>query len=297
MPRRLHMQKPTTKSNYEEYFPIFVPSSSGNGQDILYWDIFARAVWFSRWLFLFAKIFNVRRVVFLPIELIKAADNEYWLRSLAYYIRLKSLYKNNTHYGFTLRSLAEKVGCSPACLSFHLKILESKGLIRKHGGNVTFLGMNKLRSLFKYNVIGVPVNRKHQHDILRGQLIRFNLSAQQHKIKKSGTQMRTKGFIPFTQTEKTNSSYVGLSAAGVGNVLGLSQKSGSRIREKLNVLGQIRGKRVYSILMKNIGLRDFTIMRREGDIPPYSFYRDNKVIVERRMKMEYVGGSQVTVRN
>jgi len=291
------MQKCNQISLNEENLPIFTVSSSGDGQDIIgFWYIFAQAVWFSRWLFLCAKPGQMRRVVFLPIELIKAADNEYWLRSLAYFVRLKSLYKNNTHYGFTLRSLAARVGCSPACLSFHLKILESKGLIRKHQENITFLGLNKLRSLFKYNVIGVPVNGKHQHDILRGQLIRFNLSAQKHKIKKSGTQMRTKGFIPLTQTEKANSSYVGLSAAGVGYVLGLSQKSGSRIREKLNMLGQFRCKRVFSVYMRNIGLRDFTIMRREGDIPAYSFYRDNKVIVERRMRMEWVGGSQVIVR-
>jgi hypothetical protein len=103
--------------------------------------------------------------------------------------------------------------------------------------------------------------------------------------------MRTKGFIPLTRTEKTNSSYVGLSAAGVGNVLGLSQKSGSRIREKLNMLGQFRCQRVYSVYMRNIGLKDFNIMKREGDIPSYAFYRDNKVIVERRMKMEYWGFS------
>lgn len=238
----------------------------------------------------------MRSVVFLPIELIKTADNDYWLRSLAYFIRLKSLYKNNTHYGFTLRSLAARVGCSPACLSFHLKVLKEKGLVRYHEGNITFLGMNKLRSLFKYNVIGVPVNEKHQHDILRGQLIRFNLSAQKHRIKKSGTQMRTKGFIPLTRDEKANSSYIGLSAAGVGNVLGLSPESGSRIRKKLNLLGQFRCQRVFSVYMRNIGLKDFTIMRREGDIPAYSFYREGKIIVERRMRMEWVGGSQVNVR-
>lgn len=295
MPRRFDMQKRTQKLNNEEFFPIFVASSSGNGQDS-FWDIFAKAVWFSRWFFLFAKTHGMRGVVFLPIELIKTADNLYWLRSLSYFVRLKGLYKNNTHYNFTLRNLSAKLGCSPACLSYHLKVLSEKGLIRYHKGNVTFLGLNKLRSLFKYNVIGVPVNDKHQHDILRGQLIRFNLSAQKHKMKKSGTQMRTKGFIPFTKTEKANSSYVGLSAAGVGNVLGLSQKSGSRIREKLNTLGQFRCQRVYSVYMRNIGLKDFTIMRRGGDIPAYSFYREGKIIVERRMKMEY-WGSQVIVRN
>ena len=127
MPRKFVMQKITQISLNEEKFPIFAASSSGNGQDISssFWIFFARAVWFSRWLFLFGKSEEMRSVVFLPIQLIKDADNEYWLRSLAYFVRLKSLYKNNTHYGFTLRSLAERIGCSPACLSFHLKILES----------------------------------------------------------------------------------------------------------------------------------------------------------------------------
>lgn len=292
------MQKPNKILSNAGKIPIFAVSSDF-GHDIwkTFFIGFLQGILGFQSAFFMQKSEGMRRIVFLPIELIKTADNFYWLRSLAYFVRLKSLYKNNTHYGFTLRSLAERIGCSPACLSFHLKILEAKGLIRKHGQNITFIGLDKLRSLFKYNVIGVPVNEKHQYDILRGQLIRFNLSAQKHKLKKSGTQMRTKGFIPLTRIEKTNSSYVGLSAAGVGNVLGLSQKSGSRIREKLNMLGQFRCKRVYSVYMRNIGLRDFTIMRREGDIPPYAFYREGKVIVERRMRMEWVGGSQVIVRN
>lgn len=276
---------------------IFVPSCPLDNTNFRNFDIFCTGCLVYQMAFFVSKFIRMRRVVFIPIELIKSADNEYWLRSLAYFIRLKSLYANNTHYNFTLRSLAEQVKCSPACLSHHLKLLKIKGLVRIHGRNITFLGMNKLRSLYKYNVIGVRVNPEHQHDILRGQLIRFNLSAQKHRIKKSATQMRTKGFIPLTQTEKANSSYVGLSAAGVGNVLGLSQKSGSRIRNKLNLLGQFRCKRVYSIFLRDIGLRDFTIMRRGGDIPSYAFYRDGKVIVERRMRMEWVGGSQVTVRN
>lgn len=231
----------------------------------------------------------MRNLVFMPVLLIKKAETDNWLRSLAYFTRLKSLYKNNTHYNFSLRSLSVKLKCSPACLSHHLKVLEEKQLIRYTGGNITFLGLRKLQSLYKLVNIGVPVDHKNQLDILRGQIIRFNLTAQAHRIKKSEIQIRKKGFIPLTRDEKTNSSYVGLSAYGIASLFCMSKASGSRIRKKLNILGQVRSKRVFSVFLRGVGIKDYTILKRNSDIPPFSFFRDGKIIIERRNKMEYIG--------
>jgi hypothetical protein len=234
----------------------------------------------------------MRDKVYLPIDLIKAADNEYWMRSLAYFVRLKSLYKNNTHYRFSLRSLAEKAKCSPACLSFHLKVLEEKGLVSRHAGNITFAGLWKMQKQHRYRNIAVPVNFKNQYDILRGQIIRFNLSSQEYNIKKSGIQLRKrKQGVPFSKTEMTQSSYPGLSAAGIGNLFGLSTMSGSRVRQKLENLGHISCQRVYSILFKGISEKDYRFMKWGGNIPLYSFWKDGRVLVERRPEMKYLLGT------
>lgn len=229
----------------------------------------------------------MRDLVYLPIGLIKVSDAEYWERSLAYFVKLKSLYRNNTHYNFSLRSLGEKIKCSPACLSHHLKILEQKGLIKFHSKNITFIGLKKLSGIYGINNIAVPVDFKNQLDLLRAQIIRFNLTAQTHRIKKSGIQQRKKGFVPLTRFEKMNSSYVGLSAKGIGNLFGLSQASGSRIRKKLSDMGLISVNRMYSVLLKGIDKRDFNQLRNGFDIPYYSFIRDGKVLIERRPLMEY----------
>lgn len=232
----------------------------------------------------------MRHTVFLPVALVKKANNEGWLRSLAYFVRLKSLYKNNTHYGFTLRSLAARVKCSPGCLSFHLKELNSKGLLRYHDKNVTFIGLDKIKDIDKKpTVIGISVNFKHQYDILRGQIIRLNLSAQKFNIRKHEIQLQRPRVVPHNRTESANSCYTGLSALGVGNLFGLTGATGSRIRKKLDLLGQFRCYRVFSVIMRNISLKQYEDMRWIGTIPIYSRYIDGDIVIQKRMRMEYWG--------
>lgn len=230
--------------------------------------------------------------MYLPVKLIKDADNEYWGRSLAYFVRLKSLYKNNTHYNFSLRSLAARVKCSPACLSFHLKVLAEKGLVRYHEGNITFAGLWKLRSIYKMATIGVPVDFKNQYNIIRGQIIRFNLSAQEYNLRRSGIQIRRpKKSVPFDYSEKTDSCYTGLSAEGIGNLFAVSAATGSRIRQKLKILGFLRVNRVFSVLAHGIRELDYRNMKWDGVIPPYSFYKNGRVVVERRNQLKYLLGT------
>jgi len=230
----------------------------------------------------------MRNTVFLPVNLIKCATDENWSISAAYFIKLKSLHRNNTHYGFTLRSLASKINCTAATLQRHLKVLKDKGLVRYHGGNITFLGLKKLNSIYGFKNIGVPVDFKNQHNILRGQIIRFNLSAQSYSIKKSGLQLcRQGGLIPNSSKEKINSRYTGLSAKGIGNLFDLSLATGSRIRKKLHDLSLVRKERVYTQLYHNVSRSDFRRLRNLFAIPSYSFFSNGSIFIERRSKMEY----------
>src|SRR4051812_14160645 len=113
-----------------------------------------------------------REIVFLPIKLINKANDEVWMRSLGYFVRLKSLFKNCTVYGFNLRKVSEMIGCSPACLSHHIKELEKRQLIRKHGNNITFIGLNKQQKLCGGTLTApVKVDQLNQVDLLRAQII------------------------------------------------------------------------------------------------------------------------------
>lgn len=230
----------------------------------------------------------MRTTVFLPIGLIKRAQSEDWIRSLSYFVRFKSLYQNNTHYNFTLRSLANRVGCSPACLSHHLKILGKAGIIRYHQKNLTFPGLRKLREQFEDKSIGVPVDRENQVEILRAQLIRLNLGNQAYRIHKAGIQKRSTDYVPWTKTERFYSCYVGLSCAGFGKILGLSTASGARIRRRLVKRGVISQKRVYSVLYNGVSLSDFRGMKIAGTIPIFSKLVNGKVLVERRSELRYM---------
>lgn len=85
------------------------------------------------------------------------------------------------------------------------------------------------------------------------------------------------------------SSYVGLSAKGVGNLFNLSAGSGSRIRGKLSKLNQLSVKPVYSVLFENVSLINFKNMRNEFVIPAYSFFKEGRILVQKRPSMNYTG--------
>jgi len=249
-------------------------------------------------LFIQAAIKSLRNIVFIPVNLIKKANQEDWLRSLAYFVRLKSLYVNNTHYGFNLRGLSKKLKCSPACLSVHLKVLRSRGLVADHSGNITFRGLAKISELYGPKPIGVPVDHENQLDLLRAQLIRFNLSCQKYNIKRSGIQKCPANDTPNTFLEKASSCYSGLSAKGFGKILGLSASQGAALRSKMIELGVLSAVRRYSIYLASGGpsgeapsgrvLRTALIQgKRQGFYPSYAFIRNGKILAERRMELEY----------
>lgn len=232
----------------------------------------------------------VRSVVFLPVELIKKAEAENWLRSLGYFVRMKSLYVNNTHYRYNLRSLSSKLNCSPACLSFHIKELKSRGLVVEHSGNITFKGLKKISAIFGAKNIGVPVDHKNQLDLLRAQIIRFNLAQQEYNIKKSGVQKCPRHQTPNNFSERMNSCYVGLSAIGFGKLLGLSPAQGAAIRAKLIKMGILSSHRRFVSLFSLRGLlrrAELNTMKRQGLVPIYAKLREDMLVVEKRMELRY----------
>ena len=252
-------------------------------------------------LFLFLNpllIKKLRSVVFIPIGLIKQANEQNLLRELAYFVRMKSLYVNNTHYGYSLRSLGERLNCTPACLSHYIKNLKYRGLTVEHSGNMTFIGWRKLRSMYGDKFIGVPVDHENQLNLLRAQLIRFNLSSQKYHIKRTGVQKCQPTETPDIISERFNSCYAGLSAKGFGRVLRVSKSQGALIRKNLIASGVLLAVRRYGVLIRSAGtfcgtppagvLRTALIqMKTAGTAPPYAFVKYGRIMVERRMELEY----------
>lgn len=280
-------------AKYSLHLRVFCPN---------HWDLannrilnFARAAWLSKGLFLFPKRKQLRNLVFLPIKLIKQANQEGWFRSLAYFVRMKSLYVNNTHYNYNLRSLAKRLNCSPACLSHHLKELKSRGLVGDHSGNMTFKGYRKLGQIWGIKSIGVPVNHNNQLDLLRAQIIRFNLQQQEYNIKRSGVQLCQRNNVPNTFDERMNSCYAGLSAYGVGRILKVSRAQGAAIRSKLIQLRVLAFQRRFCRLFASGGPSGggpadgfLNTMKRQGLVPTYSYIYKGYVIYQKRMELKYM---------
>lgn len=251
------------------------------------------AAWITKGLFYLLK--SMRSTVFLPIKLIKQANDENWSRSLAYFVRMKALYVNNTHYGFNIRNLSQKIGCSIGCLSHHLRELRSRGLVVDHSGNLTFKGYKKLQADWGYKCIGVPVDPKNQLNLLRAQIIRFNLQQQAYNIKKSGIQFCPGYLQPDSLFERADSCYAGLSARGFGRLLKLSPAQGAAIRAKLIHIGILSSERRFCLLIASGGpfagggpADGLIQMKRQGLIPMHAFLRDGNIITEKRMQLEYV---------
>lgn len=253
------------------------------------------AAWFTTGLFLLLKSQKLRSVVFLPIKLIRKANEEGWFRSLAYFVRLKSLYVNNTHYDYNLRSLAKRMNCSPACLSHHLKELKSRGLVGDHSGNMTFKGYRKLGQDWGLKSIGVPVDHNNQLDLLRAQIIRFNLKQQEYNIKRSGVQLCQRNNVPNTFDERANSCYTGLSAYGFARLLNVSRAQGAAIRSKLIQLRVLTFQRRFCRLFASGGPSGegpadgfLNTMKRQGLVPAYSYIYKGYVIYQKRMELKYM---------
>lgn len=232
--------------------------------------------------------------MFLPVKMIKTAEDNGWSRSLAYFIKLKSLHKTNTHYNYSLRSLSKMIDCSPACLSFHLKELNKQGVVSYTANNITFSGLKKLQTTYGSKNVGVPVNHQYQLDILRGQIIRFNLSAQAYNIKKSEPQisqpaLRRKNYYAPAKQGKTKDSYTGLSTTGTGNLFGMSMATGSRLLSRLESLKIMWKKPKFRLLYYNRDKREYELLKREGIIPQYSCYIGTNILIRTFPELKYVG--------
>jgi hypothetical protein len=221
-----------------------------------------------------------RKYLNVPFILIEQANNEGWLRSLAYYVRLKSVFRKSTYYRFSLRKVSQLIHCSPACLLHHLRVLEKEGLIWYHAGNLTCIGKRALAKKVECKrTVLVPINHKTQFDLLRSVVLKINLTRQAFRSRENAVKFVAPSFLPRYAKNNSLKDYVGLSCKSLGRLLSRSKATGCRVRKKLEKIGVIRSERVNAILFDGVSFAHFLHLKEERLIPTYAFYK-NRVIYQ-----------------
>lgn len=196
----------------------------------------------------------------LPEKVIEDAINNRWETSLSYFIILRSFYKNNTFYKFSYRNLSKQTNISYAVLNRHIRRLKDKGLVRFHNGNLTLVGNDKLKELYKSKLIAIPFADTKQKTVLNIQFTRIikNLKQQKHiavrkietkklqkptylKPKTAKRLLKNKKLLLNNKkfTEKSVNDYYMLSNKKFGILTNRSKSTGIAIQKRLNEFGLI----------------------------------------------------------
>lgn len=95
----------------------------------------------------------------LNVRVIEDAINGNFLREVAVYVKLKSLFSNSCIYGATYKKLSKVSGISLSVLKECVPFFKEKGWIRVHSGNMVFVSnwnldhkREELKQVFKFKV-------------------------------------------------------------------------------------------------------------------------------------------------
>lgn len=201
---------------------------------------------------------NFKIKTWLPHKLVKQAVEEGWINTLVYFVQLRKIHSKPLFYNYSLRKLSEPLKCSPTTLSYHLKIMAQKGLIKVTDSNLLLIGSYKLRIQYKSTLtpIKYSLNRKDQLNLIRYSLINNNLYQQNKAIQEKKNVIsihkapklrllkkiiRKHGSLSNVETS-LNEKLI-LSNMTVGVICNRSQSTGLKIQKALNKLKVVKTKR------------------------------------------------------
>lgn len=212
---------------------------------------------------------NYSHKVWLPVGLVRTANEKGWLNSISYFTQIRGLHKKGVIYNFTLRSLSRAINCSPSTLSKHLEIMATNGLISYNNGNLLCTGRAKLLLLFPGAECAIRVINKiaDQKTLVKFILIKNKLNTQYkitklkkdiikiHHSKRSdpkGTKklLKAQQKLKLTNTQletSINDDFI-LSNRNIGATFNQSQSTGLRLQKKFNKLKLIRSQRNFKIV-------------------------------------------------
>jgi len=239
----------------------------------------------------------------IPVSMLEDANHDNWLQSLAYFIMLKSKYQNQTIYAYKPKKIADLLGISYNTACYHLNVLEQKGLIKRHCGNLTLLGVEKQKKLFlnekKFvskllTSILIAKDKKTQIDNIRAAIVILNLRRQSYVHNKKSETLHysscpIKGNITKSEYEKMKYCYKKVQKEGgsqkfaktinksvmmsnhkFGDTFGLSKYTGARIQKSMRKRGFIKSKPNYERFQDCANLFAF----RHSYLPSKYFYND-----------------------
>ncbi len=85
----------------------------------------------------------------LPYGIVDMAIAEGWVRPLAYYCHIITLFGNGIIYNYSSRTLGEKLGRSHNAVNENVKFLLNKGLLTLDGNHLKSVSVSKIRDLVK----------------------------------------------------------------------------------------------------------------------------------------------------
>lgn len=202
------------------------------------------------------------------------------MRTLAYFIKLRSVHSNGIFYKYSIRKLSNTLNCSPACLSHHLKIMSKNGLISLNNGNLKCIGRDAMFKLYKSATFPVKLSadRKNQLTLLKSTLLIRKLKLENKAIeaKKAIIKMHKSKFTKHgdakvllmlerkfikqsgNAVEISLSNNLMLSNNSIGKLINRSKSTGLRLQKELNRLGVIKSsKNTVQIEFKPISFREF----------------------------------------
>jgi len=117
-------------------------------------------------------------------------------KPMAFYLKLKSYYRNSTIYDYSLRKIARLAGCSTTLAKKNIELLKSHGLIEFHSGNLTLKSLREFNET-KRGIEKVLISNKYTlqeyKDKLLLILLKRKIKQQTYTIVKSKRKERTKG--------------------------------------------------------------------------------------------------------
>jgi DNA-binding transcriptional MocR family regulator len=222
---------------------------------------------------------------FIPYKLIEIANNQGFIRPLSFFISLKKSYRNGVIYSPTSRKLASLTGCSHTAVIPYINELKKIGLIEYRIGKnnkeqLLLKGYKYLTKKWGKNVKFIPNDSKKTiHEALRVQIAISHIKSQEYNIrrKQNGCNRKMKKIVESTE------NYACLSDRKLAEIMGVSNATANRMKNKWSDLGFITKKPMWSILAKSVSERLFKEAKAYGQIPIHAIFQKNggRILVRR----------------
>lgn len=244
----------------------------------------------------------------LPFQLVEDSINKGYVKTLVYYVWMKSRKVSPVYKDFSCRSLAKELGVSATTLTKHIPIMEKLGLIRFENGHLICTGTNywlKKNKISYKSLVPVKIdlkNKSYQLNYLRYVVIHRNFSYQAKaidqklavlKLSRADVNLDSKDVkslmrlrkrleakIPLrTKLVDTLRTNLTMSNNKFGKLTGLSKQGGQKLQKQLQDLGMFESEAVYTATK----ISDFTpSMLCRLDLPAYYRLSPNGTIVRQR---------------